>query len=302
MTARIEYVLCRVVEGSRTRLEISQQERLSLQKADNQLNHALDVEEKYDVTIQNYLEFETSIIEEAVHDLVRARRSTVESKRSRQLLGRRLSNVLSSARLYVETLKHHSKEILTSDPIAFDRIEEAQREQYDKSLDYRLIEALRNYAQHHALPVHGLIGPASQDDRNLMNHGIVPYVDPDLLREDNNFKAQVLKELPIDGDVVTLKPVLRSYIESLGAIQKVFREQTETSLVAAFRCMLSARQRFVDRFPNEGTFALAAASIDEHDNYIGEISYIDAALKELQEYFGSEMVSMENFRHRRVEY
>ncbi|MHB8272219.1 hypothetical protein, partial [Bradyrhizobium sp.] len=227
MTVAIKYVLCRIVEGNTARLEITQQEYVSLQTADKQLSHALDVEDKYDVTIQNYLEFETSIIEEAVHDLIRTKRNAVESKRLRQMLARRLSNVLSSARLYVETLKHHSKQILASDSVSLDRIEKTRREQYDKSLDYRLIEALRNYAQHHALPVHGLIMPARQDGRDLRYHSIEPYVDPDLLREDSNFKAQVLKELPEDGDVVNLKPVLRSYIESLGVIQEVFREETE---------------------------------------------------------------------------
>jgi hypothetical protein len=51
MTAAIKYVLCRVVEGNTARLEITQQEYISLQTADKQLSHALDVEDKYDVTI-----------------------------------------------------------------------------------------------------------------------------------------------------------------------------------------------------------------------------------------------------------
>jgi len=152
MAPPIKYFLCRVVEGSTSRLEITQQEYLEFLIARNQLDHVLDVDDKYDVTIQNYIEFETAIVQEAVRDLVESNRNLEKADRIRRLLARRLSNVLSSARLHVGTLRRHSREILTKDSGPLRKIENTLRECYDNSLNYRLIDALRNYAQHHALP------------------------------------------------------------------------------------------------------------------------------------------------------
>jgi hypothetical protein len=129
--------------------------------------------------------------------------------------------------VYIWSLKHHSKEVLESDSARLGRIEAAPRAQYDSCLEYRIAEALRNYSQHRALPVHGLIGPSTEVARSSQRDFFVePYLDPDELRQDGYFKAQVLKELPNDGEVVKLKPILRAYIDALCQIQDVFRNET----------------------------------------------------------------------------
>ncbi|MHB8272330.1 hypothetical protein, partial [Bradyrhizobium sp.] len=77
---------------------------------------------------------------------------------------------------------------------------------------------------------------------------------------------------------------------------------TEPPLIVASKCMLSAQERFTNQHTGEKIHALGAASIDQHNNYVGEIAYIGAAVEKFLEYFGSETASMENFRHRRIEY
>jgi len=66
--------------------------------------------------------------------------------------------------------------------------------------------------------------------------------------------------------------------------------------------MIAAQKRFAGEFAGEGSFALAALPVDNLENYVGEVVYIDSTKERLLEYLGSEMPSMENFHHRRIEY
>ncbi|MGX4806945.1 hypothetical protein [Bradyrhizobium guangdongense] len=295
----IRYALRQVVDGSDSSVEIEQATYTALFAADSQFEHVLSVEDKYDVTIQNYLEFETSVVQEAVRELIdpgpRERFDQL-----RRLLARRLSNVLSSARLYLDTLKHHSREVLADDPVRLERIEKAPSEQYDSCPEYRIAEALRNYAQHRALPVHGLIGPdvARANQRDFF---VEPYLDPDELRKDGYFKAQVLRELPNDGAVVKLKPILRAYIDALCQVHDAFRSETRPRLEKAAELLEAARDRFGDQYPFEHTHFLGAL-IEDEDGSWRDVVYIDAQLLKLVRYLQADRPSMENLRYRRVEY
>jgi hypothetical protein len=199
------WILRQIAEGWEDYVEIDQQDYATLLCIDSQLTHVLSVEDKYDVTMLNYLEFETSIAEEAIRKLVGYSRRREGYDELRRLLARRLSNVLSSAHLYLRTLNHHSKRILEEGSSGLAAIEAAPHHQYESSLDYRIAEALRNYAQHSALAVHGLISTKSEDDVSGLIDHVEPYLDSDDLKEDGQFKAKVLAELPKDGDLRRLK-------------------------------------------------------------------------------------------------
>ena len=254
------------------------------------------------MTIQNYFEFESSVVQEAVRDLIGISRGDEASASLRRMLSRRLSNVLSSARLYLETLSDHSKGIFNANPTSIAKINDEVRSQYDRSPHYRLAEALRNYAQHAALPVHGLFGPSS-DEKIRLSFATEPFVDPDELREDGRFKKSVLNELPVDGDVVKLKPVLRSYIESLGSIQTVFRAESHPVLTAAFEVFDAARDRYGEAFPHEGGyFSLGAAPMNDQEGFEGEVVYIEAEMQRLLNYFKSSKPSMKRLGDRRIEF
>jgi len=181
------------------------------------------------------------------------------------------------------------------------KIDGEVRAQYDGSPHYRLAEALRNYAQHYALPVHGLFGPAS-DENIRLSFATEPFVDPDELREDGKFKKSVLSELPVDGDVVKLKPVLRSYIEALGSIQKVFRTEADPVLVAAFEVFEAARERHGEAYPNESARFLGAAPMNDQEGFEGEIIYIEAEMRRLLNYFKASKPSMDRLSDRRIDF
>jgi hypothetical protein len=296
----VKYILCRTVLGSNASIDIEEGEYLALQNVIDQLDHVLSVEDKFDLTIQNYLEFETTILNETTRELVQATHTAIELQRMRRLFARRLSNVLSSAHLYLGTLNHHAKGIL-NDAVNLERIHAAPSAKYDTSLEYRIIEALRNYAQHRALPVHG-IAVQRKKEGELFVFELDPSLNPRQLKEDGKFKAEVLKQLGSTDANVPLKPVLRSYIEALGAIQKVFRDNTEAALQLALQKLHLAQKRFYDQFPSEGTVGLAALPVDDDHIQAGDPVYIAGPMESYLDYFKSQSISMQNFSRRRVKY
>lgn len=302
MESESRFVLRLVSDGSSAALEISEQKFRSLQHASAELDHILDVEEKYDVTIQNYLEFEISVLDEATRQLVQSDRTAFENERIRRLLARRLSNILSSAWLYFDTLKNYPGTPLLHDPARLTRIQNAKKEQDANSLIFRFVNEVRNYAQHHSLPVHGMIADHRDPHSEQIAYSVNPYIDVDDLRNDKKFDPGILDEMEQRfSDVIRLKPLLRSYIESLGMIQKSFRDNTDEHLRLALQLLHDAKDRFVEAFPAAGTFTLAAVRSDAGHEW-AEIVYLATYHEGYLEQFRSQAIEMRNFSQRRVEY
>src|SRR3954470_11435896 len=98
------YVLCRMVLSETPTIEITEAEYTAVEPARAVINELIAVEEKYDAVMENYVE-----LEEAVHNLGIRMLAFVdyhyeEMAAPLNLLSRRLSNLLSSARLYRDTL------------------------------------------------------------------------------------------------------------------------------------------------------------------------------------------------------
>jgi len=92
--------------------------------------------------------------------------------------------------------------------------------EYDEHIEYRIAEALRNFAQHRALPTHSMTWPTSWVDHDTesrrLRFGIIPGITVDELKAEGGFKASVLAELEESGEErFSLTIVLRRYIESL---------------------------------------------------------------------------------------
>ena len=84
-------------------------------------------------------------------------------------LARLLANFLSSVKLYQDSLKRHANGISLGVD-TWSKIEAKITYEFDNSLHYRVMSALRYYAQHLALPVHGYsIGGVWDANREFYN-------------------------------------------------------------------------------------------------------------------------------------
>jgi hypothetical protein len=66
---------------------------------------------------------------------------------------RRLLNLMTATRLYLDSLPHHANEVLVNDPTTLASVKQAPSVAYDSALGYRVMEALRNVSQHRMLPI-----------------------------------------------------------------------------------------------------------------------------------------------------
>ena len=101
-------------------------------------------EEKFELVINNFLELEDNVHRGILENMVLRGRRIEWFNEQRNTLNRRLYNLLSGCRSYIDYVKQYSNAILGN----FDFLSEAFSSHYDNHFSYRLMEALRNFVTH----------------------------------------------------------------------------------------------------------------------------------------------------------
>ncbi|HEY6342029.1 MAG TPA: hypothetical protein VIY49_11095 [Bryobacteraceae bacterium] len=204
-------------------VEISEEEYRRVRLAKQKILRSLAVEDKFDLVVTNYEDFEREILGLALHQMVYSDLSWSSMHSDRQTLNRRVLNLLSAGRLYIDQVMHDTSE----DPPLAERIRKKAWEQYDTRLGYRVMEALRNYTQHRALSVDQLSFSSSWVPPGELKHleyRAEPFIALQALREDERVKRSVVADLEPIGPDVPLTPLIRDYVEGLSVIHQEFRE------------------------------------------------------------------------------
>jgi hypothetical protein len=178
----MKYKLAREVLDSSASIELSEAEYLQLKSAQKNLIEALFMEEKLDVVISNYLELETDLLSSAARHMVQRNQDYIWFQTERNLLNRRLVNLLSACRSYVDQTKHHLSNIFGNESDVVTKIEEYKTKQYEQCLGYRVMEALRNYVQHRGFPIHAVTYnsqwvESKSEEKNKLLFSLTPYVN-----------------------------------------------------------------------------------------------------------------------------
>lgn len=224
------------LSGNVKPIELTEEQYQSISSARKGLVEVLYVEDKFDLVLQNFAEFEKELLGIATDSIIQSTGTWSKSQAQIQLLNRRLTNVLSSARLYLDQIKHHANSLGPAGPAVHERLKTQCSAEYDSRLGYRTMEALRNYAQHRDLPIHRLSIPSGWElvgNEELMVTRVIPQINTNTLREDGGFKPAILGELEAIGEFVPLTPFLREYVGGLANIQESFRDGT-APLIAAW--------------------------------------------------------------------
>ncbi|HZW12891.1 MAG TPA: hypothetical protein VFF81_06840 [Noviherbaspirillum sp.] len=264
----MEYGLTRLVFGSSKFVLISEQEYANLRSGRDVLLESLFIEEKFDLVVDNYLEFETYLLDLTAREMVRGVQTWTAFQGERGQVNRRIVNLLSSCRLYLDHTQHHLNNLGTAGKEAATIIKPFISAQYDSSLGYRAMEALRNYVQHRGYPIHGVTYSANWiNDREKLLYGVTPYIMPAQLKEDGKFKASVLEELGSLGDRIDIKSLMREYIEGLAKIHNEARSQLQPVIEKSDKIIRDAINRYKSVEPVEDSvIALAAVRRDANTN------------------------------------
>src|SRR5215467_1784110 len=98
------------------------------------LLEALFIEEKMDIVIENYLEFETEILSSSARQMVQHDFSYFSAQSQRNLFSRRIMNFLSASRGYLDQTQHHISNIFGEDSPVAVRFQKSTSNQYDSRL------------------------------------------------------------------------------------------------------------------------------------------------------------------------
>src|SRR6266480_7935562 len=120
-------------------VKISEERFVEIDRADRGLKEILGVEEKFHVLMENYAEFEEALYKEAFKTVIFSV-SEESNMLARHLISRRLLNLLSSAKLYLDTLPQHGKRIFENKIGNFSKLRSCAAQAYDSSLGYRVME------------------------------------------------------------------------------------------------------------------------------------------------------------------
>lgn len=216
---------------------LSKDEHEKLLRAKKTLLFGIALEQRLDLLLENYASLERYILDLALRNAIFMGDTRGRLGEGRHNVNRHLNNLLSSAKLYIDQTAHALSEQFGRDSSQYQRYIESKSEEYDNSLAYRTLEALRGYVQHRGLPTHSISFSSRRDESNanrIRNRHIVTFgLLPESVREDGGFKSSVLQEL--EGVVdnkgrIELMPLIREYVSGIARVHKGVRMNVSAEL------------------------------------------------------------------------
>ena len=229
-------------------VEISTLEASQLRMHMDQLSAAAELEELYHLLISDYIEFEATCLTTAVEYSAGRFRTMANYDEMRRRFNSCLMHLLTLTRAYLDCAPKLMMRVTRSEEVRR-QIKELMSQEYDSRLGYRVMEALRNSAQHHGLPLHsfqsGLVWIPSGDKRKGRVHTYsMPTVQVDALTRDSDFKKKILEELRSFGESFDIRPMVRQYIEGISKIQFVLRLEADQHIHAARSAVATSIERW----------------------------------------------------------
>jgi hypothetical protein len=266
----MRYGITKIVMGFPGFIEIDEAEYNLIKNARENLYEALFLEEKLDYVTENFYEYETELLTIASRMMIFHNEDYFSMNRERSLISRRIVNLLSAGKMYLDQSIQHIENMYGADSDNLNLIKKEIAFQYDQSLGYRVMEALRNYVQHRGFPIHNTIFShervESDDDFRLL-HRVIPYISISELEADDKFKKGILKELKNiqNKDLIDAKPLIREYVEGIGKIQEKVRELIRLDVTNWEKTLDDTIAKFQNEFGEDASLA-GLAIVTEKDN------------------------------------
>jgi len=216
------------------RVPIDEARYQSLIEAKGNYSRATRVEENFDVVMENFFELEEALFHVAMSNLVFGSHSRKEFDTARNLIDRRLTNLFSSTRLYKDALLFHSLKFLGKGD-AYSQLKAAITERSPETIPFRIVETVRNYSQHQALPLSSITmgskwhsSPERQKER--ATYSVTPKINAAKISKHRDLHPDVRQAMLDSGDKVEVMPLVRQNVERWGRINAQFRELSKTRL------------------------------------------------------------------------
>jgi hypothetical protein len=225
--------------------ELDQGEFEEIKKARDLCWVALGIEEKFQLVLENFREWEIELLNLSQTFLI-WRNSNYDSMEHRNLLDRRLTNVLSGFRLYIDQTDHEVSMAFGKPSPELERVKKFKNDLYDTHFGYRFCEELRNHAQHCALPVQMISYQQSRAGKtqDQVQITIAPRMNTTDLDSAERFKKSILEEIKSQGGKIELRQPIRDYIFCLTLLHNELRTVFGSKLTQARRTYSEAVKKF----------------------------------------------------------
>jgi hypothetical protein len=278
------YGLTRLGTGSEGVVAIPESQYKSIVHARDQLLVLLFLEQKFDLVIENFLELETELLSSSARYLMHGETDFHWFQNEKALLNRRLFNLLSAGRAYIDYARPSGGQLLGADSPEAALFDQQFSHYYDNEFGYRVMEAMRNHVLHRGFPIHVLEYSADlmeQQARTRFRYRVAIHTKTSYLA--GHFKAAVLAELNALGGRVDVKPLARDYVHSLAIIHEHLRSALQRKITAWEAQFTSAIDQFRAAFPKAPSLkGLVAAQIDGA-NVFNEVAIVPEFLEQRRE-------------------
>lgn len=226
-------------------LALTRKEHDEIKSARKTLSAGLAIEEIYEALIGNYEDFEKEIINLAIDSMIHKKISYDDYRIYRVKSNRKLINVLTTARLYTDSIQHYISDIIPDKSLGKDVIKASFSNHYDTTIEYKFMEGLRNYVQHRGFPVHRTserwwaINNRTPNKKGV--HSLDVQSENTILEQDKKFKKDVLDKF---DEKIDLKHTTRVYIQCLSITHGQIRDMTKTQLNDSRLLIENAIKRF----------------------------------------------------------
>ena len=260
---------------------ISAEKFFELKQARALLSDALDFEQRYEVLIGNFISMELAFTELCLRSTVEIRHDYPGLAKILQVSNRHIANVLTAAKSYLDQVAQDFK-MSPMTPNFQEVAEELAHREYDRSLEYRFMEALRNYTQHHAFPATGFTGSFGRQEANDWVEAVKVTAKKVQLFAHKKFKRKFLEDLP---DEIDLRIAARSYVNGIGRIHVALRQHTAACIGSARALIEQTKSDFSEneKFTSRGLCAFGTGEPFEKVQLLTEWDDVRTSLVEKNE-------------------
>lgn len=254
---------------------------LETQKCQDLCCLVLVAEERFQLVLDNFQEWETELLEQAQAALLWRNPDFTTAMQQRLTLDRRFVNLLTSLRLYLDQSDHNLSHIFGDNSAELIKIKGFKNKLYDDHFGFRLIEALRNHVQHSALPLSAISyneKRVESKDGFFVQSSVVPKISYDALAENPKFKKSVLEEIKAQGRYTDLRLSAREYIFCLTQLHFEMRG----TLKECFSISRATYEKAIEKFSEIGgrkVKHVRLEALDESGRVVGRVEFVDNFLK-----------------------
>lgn len=279
----MKYEVKRRTIGSKNSITISREDFERIREAREGISEILAIEEKFNIVLENYADFERILLNGSLNRMLFASHEWSDSMNELHTINRILVNLLSTCRVYIDQVPQNLGDVFKGDASRADILKKQMAAEYNDHLGYRVLEAMRNYSQHRALPLqmisHG-IKTIIEKPNNLLQHYVQISVDVARLEDDKLVKRQIVDELSAIGQYVDVKPFVREYLECFMRLQQTVRKLVADK-ISEYQVIIDGSLESYRRAFDEETIALGAFAIDDSGKTAEEIPIFDEPFRRL---------------------